>query len=242
MWDIILTILLIGISALLSSFLDLDNAALETLIEMIPLFILTFRLWYNCPRNYMYLLGFVNRNVKYHLTIKLEDCEISPEFYEMLSNSFKDIYQNQSGRTIRHSMGDYLWSTYFEVEASLIEVTFNLNDDSLYIETKCKTKFRSFINDVERILTNTAIQFSKDHSTYGRQLINIKLGYLNRKQKDIPNPFLMKFFSGFNNTIFNFQYKTKNGSKFTVNNGGVSIIGDNISQIKNDIRKEMLLF
>ena len=89
MLDIVLTVILILIAALFNQFLNLDHIVLQNLIELIPLFILTLRLLYNCPRNYMYMLGMVNRNIKYTMTIKVEECDIDKVFYYQLCKKIK---------------------------------------------------------------------------------------------------------------------------------------------------------
>jgi len=79
MLDIILNIVLIIASALLYIFLNLSDAVLECLIEMIPVVILTIRLWWNKPKRYLYVTGMLNKIVKYTMVIRLEQCDLDKE-------------------------------------------------------------------------------------------------------------------------------------------------------------------
>ena len=242
MLDIILTVGLILLAALLNNFLNLDNVVLQSIIELIPLVILTLRLMYNCPRNYMYILGMTNRNVKYVMTIKVEECDIDKSFYYKLCKKIKQMYDTKSGKEIRKNEGVYLWNSYLEVDAALIELTYNVEEGNLYIETKSKTKFRNFVHDVERVMDCLSELFSESECRCNKELINIKIGYMNKNREDIQNPFLTKFFAQFDKMTIKLQYEAKGGSRFVIDNNGVNVTGINLNSIKTDIKKEMLLF
>lgn len=68
------------------------------------------------------------------------------------------------------------------------------------------------------------------------------INYLNKNQEDIPHPLIARFFESFNNVSFKMKYNGKRGSSIVVSNRGVSISGNNLDDIKRDIRNEMLLF
>lgn len=242
MFDIILTIILIILSIVISTVLNLKNAALQALIDLIPLVIVTIRLWYNRPRNYIRMLGIINRNIKYHMTIKLEGCHIDNNFYIKIRDELLELYGKKSGKIINQNIGDYLWKSYLEIDSCLIEVNYNLEDGSMYFETKSKTKFRNFINDARKVIMIVSNSFSTSCYNHEAEIININIVYLTKNQEDIPHPLIAKFFKSFNNMIFKMKYHGKNGSSIEISNKGVSISGNNLTNIKRDIRYEMLLF
>ena len=92
MLDIVLTAVLMLLVALLNRFLNLNNFALQNLVELIPLFLLALRLWYNRPRNYLYMQGMINRNIKYEMMIKVEECDIDKAFYDQLCKKIRQMY------------------------------------------------------------------------------------------------------------------------------------------------------
>lgn len=242
MFDLILTIVLLLITALINIFLPIQNVIIENIINLFPIIILSIRIWYNRPRNYMYLLGFINKNVKYSMTIKMENCDITESFYDKLTFHLKNLYDKSNGRIIKSNKGNYTWQQYLEVDSTLIEIIFNREMDDLYIETKAKTKFKNFIYDVEEIINKVLELFSSSCYNYDKETIEIKIRYLDRQQKEIYNPMLNKFFDNFDSLVMNLKYTTKKGTKFSITNAGIDIIGKNLKCIKNDIRHEMLLF
>lgn len=242
MFDIILTIILIILSIVISTILNLKNAALQALIDLIPLVILTIRLWYNRPRNYIRMLGIINRNIKYHMTIKLEGCHIDNNFYIKIRDEFLGLYGKKSGKIISQNIGEYLWKSYLEIDSCLIEVNYSMEDGCIYFETKSKTKFRNFINDAGKVISIVSNSFATSCYNHEAEVININLVYLNRNQEDIPHPLITKFLKSFNNMTFRMKYNGKNGSSIEISNRGVIISGNNLNDIKRDIRYEMLLF
>lgn len=242
MFDIILTIILVILSIVISTILNLENAALQALIELVPIAIITIRLWYNRPRNYIRLLGVVNKNIKYHMTIKLEECNIDNSFYLNLRDELLGLYGKKNGKVINQNTGEYLWRSYLEIDSCLIEINYNLEDGCMYFETKSKTKFRNFINDVGKVIMIISNLFSSDCCNHETEVISIDLVYLSRNQEDIKHPLISKFFEGFNNMSFRMKYNGKQGSLIEISNRGVNISGNNLDDIKKDIRNEMLLF
>ena len=242
MLDIVLTAALMLLVALLNRFLNLNNFALQNLVELIPLFLLALRLWYNRPRNYLYMQGMINRNIKYEMMIKVEECDIDKDFYDQLCKKIRQMYGTKTGREVKKSEGPYLWSAYLEVDATLIELTYKLEEGNLFIEAKAKTKFRHFVRDVERVIDCLAEVFARSECKCNKQLIGIKITYMNRKREDMQNPFLSKFFAKFEKIIIKLQYNAKYGSRFVIDNSGVNVTGTNLNSIKQDLKKEMLLF
>lgn len=241
MIDIVLTVLMLILSIVLSLTLDLEMAALEQLVEMIPLLVLALRLMYNQPRVYMYTLGMFNRNVKYTLSIKLENCDIDKGFYNEFCNSFKSMYDKCQAREIKRNEGAYLWSVYFELDATLIEITFDNEQRNFNIETKSKTRFKLFIDEIGKITDIITLRFASSSFQYDEELIDIKIDF---KKKGIggENPFLVKYFKNFNNAQINIQYVATNESCIEIDNSGIRFTGNSLNAIKKDLKKEMLLF
>ena len=241
MIDIILTAVMLIISVILSATLEMKMAALERLIEMVPLFVLAFRLLYNQPRVYMYTLGMFNRNVKYTMSIKLDNCDIDKVFFNKICDSFKSIYDKQQTREIKRNEGRYLWNVYLELDATLIEVTYNDEQGTFNIEAKSKTKFKLFIDEVGKITDSINSNFSSCSFKYDEEFIDIKIEF-KKKGLGRENPFLAKYFKSFNQAQMNIQYIATNESTVEINNKGVRIVSDNLNAIKKDLKKEMLLF
>lgn len=242
MLDIIITVMMIIASGLLGSFLHLNNAVIEALINLIPLFILSLRLWFNMPRNYFHVIGVINRNIQYLMVIRLEDTVINVDYYDKLCDNLRNYTNSGSGKLIKNSKGQYKWSSYIEVDACLIEIEYDLESENLYIETKSKTKFRNFLCDVENISEKLLSMFSESTNRYSNELINIKIEYLNRKNSHKENPFFTKFFDKFKDMNMDLRYRSSNGSIFKINNKGINVSSESLLNIKNDIKKEMLLF
>jgi len=241
MLDIILNIVLIIASALLYIFLNLSDAVLECLIEMIPVVILTIRLWWNKPKRYLYVTGMLNKIVKYTMVIRLEQCDLDKEDYVDLCEKIRNIYGEEIGKIVSENLGEFLWKTYIEVDAGLVELNYNLETGDLYIETKSKIRFRNFIKDVEKISSIVLTFFAESTSSYFKEIVNITISYLKKNKEGIANPFVSKFYGEFNKPVMDFRYQTLNESKIEINNQSICIVGNDIRKVNMDIKKEMLL-
>lgn len=242
MAEIIFTLVLLLVSALLNHFSPIPNAIIENLVELVPLIMLTGCLWWNHPRNYMYVIGIFNRNVKYQFSIKLENCDIDQSFFDKICENIKNIYGNNNGKKVKETKGTFRWQVYLEIDATIVELEYDLENRNLYVDAKAKTRYRYFINDIEKITDKLRTLFAISSNQYNQSLINIRLWYLNKSQEEVFNPFMKKFFAKFNKMIMNLRYTAFYGSVFTLTNNGISVIGSDLMSIKRDIKKEMLLF
>lgn len=239
MFDLILNILLIIIVILMSIFLDLDNGAIECLIEMIPLVILSVRFWLNTPKVYLHIMTLTKRVIKYSTTIMFQ-CSIDREMFNSICERIKTMYGQDEGANILSVENDgCLYKRSMEIDACLVTVSYE--NDNLYIETSSKTFFRAFYKDVQKLSEVISTCFAESNNKIERKLAEIKINYLGRKDNRITNPFVNNFYGKFDEVFLEMSYKTKNKTKITINNQCIIFNGIEINLILNDIKKEMLL-
>lgn len=187
-------------------------------------------------------MSFINRNIKYKINIKLDDCDINRSFYDLLCEDLKKIYGKSAGKIINKDIGTLQWKSFLSINASIVEVTYNTEQYFINIEMESKTKLRYFIEDAQQLLSTISRNFSKCECKHSNETIFIYIKFICKNQNEIKNPFVDKYYSKFNDVIFRMKYRAKHGSKFEITDYGINISGEKLDNVKKDLKNEMLLF
>jgi len=228
----------------ISQVVDIQNAALSYIVNIIPIIIPTFALWKYTPRNYLKFMSLKSNNISYDLTLKLSECPLDINGFKEVRNTLMNIYNNMSdGRILNENLGEILYISTIEIDTTLIELRYNINMQELFISSRDKIKYKLFFKVSQSLLSSLQSIFTSRDRYYETILINLKISFKDDTiDCDCRNPFSQKIFSGFQNKLVSFKYETKNKSLVEISNNNINFVSDNLDTINDDIRKELTFF
>lgn len=239
---IITSLLAVGIF-ILGEILNADDATLNFLFNFIPVLIPTIVMWKNTPKNYLKFVALRRKDIKYTYTVKISNCDINPQKFKSMQQqmlSFNDKYKGNTKKVLTYSEDDLLYSTIIDVNTTILEINYYVENQKLLLSSCNSTTYRTFLTRIQ--LINDSLICALQDIEYQGILINLKVEYLTLDDEETRNPFVAKIFNGFKSKIISLRYKAQNGTEIIISNHCIEFLSSSLMCLIKDIKKEFQLF
>lgn len=228
----------------LGQIFGIEYSILSFALQSISVFIPTFVMWKNTPKHYLKFLSLKKKDIKYTYIIRITTCyKLTPDEFEVIKStllSFNDKYKGNTKRIITSRTTELLLSAVFEVDTTIIDLNYDVEDCALLVETNGRLSYNSFINRIKLINDKLIAALSK--TEYDNMLACLKIDFSSLEDSDARNPFVKKIFEGFGQKIISIRYIAKGGSQVSITNDSIELLSDSLNSISDDFLNELSLF
>lgn len=239
----IVSIFLAMLLFIIGQIFNIENPILNFLLQSIPVIIPTFIMWKNTPKHYLKFLSLKKKDIKYTYTIRIATCKLDPDEFEAIKNallSFNDKYKGNTKRVITSRTTDLLLSSVFEVDTTIIDLNYYIEDCTLLVKTSGRLSYNVFISRIRLINDKLIAALSK--AKYDNLLACLKIDFSSLEDGDARNPFVKKIFEGFGQKIVSIKYIAKGESQVSITNHSIELLADSLNSISEDFLNELSLF
>lgn len=238
--ELLISCILASIIIIIGLALNLKNATLNFLFQTIPVIIPTFIIWKNKPRNFLKLMIFKKRDIKFSYEVKISQCNLNCTNFDNIVKTllhFDCVINGNQYNIIHNTKDDLLFSAYINVDTTDVQIDYYIESKTLCIHSSDMISYNVFIKRIK--LLNNSLNESLSSIIYKNILIKLKIDFLSTIKKECRNPFVQKIFDGFNKKIVSLTYIGKNSSHVTITNNSIEFLANNIDSINYDIVSEL---
>lgn len=246
MLEIIVATILTLLSYVVSQIVSISNAALEALVNSIPVIIPTVFMWARVPKNYLKFMSFKSLNIEYQIDIRIQNCSLKESHYLEIRNNLIKLDQSDKGEILKENIGEEVMVSSLNVNTAVVDLQYHISEKTLFIKSRSKIKYKlffelakDFLNEINSTFTsNESICYNKNDLQARLRIEFIDENKGNSKI-DTSNPFWNKLFDGFKSKIVDFSYITKNNNSVLISNNLIEFMGNNLESLSLDINKEL---
>ena len=209
------------------------NVFIEYILDIIPAAIPLSILFINRPKFLIKRNFLFKREMYYELSISISAEKLNSAILDELIGRFCSGIGN---RVLKKSDGAYIYIAILEVSRAVINIEYNYETNTLFLNSKQDITTDKFLKKIERIYE--IVQEWAQKNVIEKQTVEVDIHFINDDEPS-ENNIMKHIFSDFNNGILDFKYYGHAGSIIQIYNKNISFKSNNLQASKDDMYSEL---
>lgn len=240
MKELIITIIVTAILAVISQMVNLSNAICDSILKLIPVLIPTVVYFVNTPKNYLKLMKFKrNLDITCFFKANFKILDLDKAKFKNILNTLTSVGNDNLGiqnKIIEEEYGEEYFDATLKIKSSFFKVVYNVDLGTLYFELEGEVSYNSFFKRVE-VLKDSIVMALNGIKYDDKPIYRLSIYY--KGDEETTNPFIAKIFKDFDKKIVDFKFQGKKGSKISITNKRVEFTNSDLRNLNYDLNHQM---